>query len=75
MPLTPLRRARQDAERTQFSLAVEADVAAGRLSMFERGLLDPTRDEQRRLAAALGKTVEQLFPGCGDVASAAGSDV
>jgi len=77
MPLTPLRLARLKRDLTQFRLAVEAHVATGRVSMYERGLLEPTPDEKRRLADALGMTVEQLFPERGDVASAsaAGSDV
>ena len=60
MPLTPLRRARLDSDQTLFAMAQVAGFSTGRLSMIERGLIEPSPDEWRRLADALRVPVTEL---------------
>ncbi len=54
MALTTLRRARLEQGLTQLDLSLKARIAPSRLSIVERGLVQPTRDEAARLAAVLG---------------------
>jgi transcriptional regulator with XRE-family HTH domain len=58
---TRLRLARLDADLIQLLLAQRVHMAPSRYSVIERGLAEPSPDERRRLAAALGKTEEDLF--------------
>lgn len=46
---------------TQEQLSLEADVATSNVSRVERGLRQPTIDLLRRLAAALGTTVSEVY--------------
>ena len=56
-----LKLALLGAERTQRSLAKACDIPENRFSEIMRGWIDPRPDEQRAIAAALGKSVAELF--------------
>jgi transcriptional regulator with XRE-family HTH domain len=61
-PSSALRSARQWHGLTIRQLRDATGVSTGRLSMIERGMVQPNAAEQERLAAALEQTVEALFP-------------
>ena len=61
MKPTPLRLARLNADLIQLVLARRVQMSPSRYSLIERGFISPSPDERRRLAAALGTTVEGLF--------------
>ena len=65
MALSPLRHARLDAGLTLFDVQQRAVIPQCRLSLVERGLVAPRRDEQERLADVLGREIASLFPGSG----------
>jgi transcriptional regulator with XRE-family HTH domain len=62
MPVSALRHARLDADLIQLVLAQRINRSPSRYSLIERGLVEPTQEERARLAAALGRSVEELFP-------------
>ena len=67
MPASPLKHIRIDRNLTLFDLGRRTRINPGRLSMIERGLVQPRRDETDRLAKALGAEPNQLFaPGFRD---------
>ena len=49
-----LKTTRVSKRRTQFDVAVATGISQSQISYFERGLVDPNRDERHKLAAALG---------------------
>ena len=58
-------RARREALRVEFSqhhLAKRAHIPQTKISLIERELVDPTPDEQGRIAEALQCTVSELWP-------------
>jgi transcriptional regulator with XRE-family HTH domain len=61
MPATPVRHARIDRNLTLHRLSTKAAVSMGRLSLIERGLEQPTPEEQRRIAKALRRAARDLF--------------
>jgi DNA-binding XRE family transcriptional regulator len=63
-PETPLRRAREDAGLTQDALAARAGVSQATVCRVEQGR-PPELATALALAAALGSTVEDLFPRVG----------
>jgi|ERR1700687_84092 len=60
MRFTKLKKARLERGLLQIELASVARIARCRLSEIENGHLQPTSDERRRLAAALGMSVGAL---------------
>ena len=58
--MTALKLLRQIRGKSQWQLGIEAMVPNYKLSQFECGKLEPTPDELRRLASALGVLPEQL---------------
>lgn len=58
-----LRAARIEAGRSQENTAADAGISVSFLSQLERGLKAPGLKVARRLAAALGSTIEELFYG------------
>lgn len=60
---TPLRKARNSRGLRLCDLAIVAGVDYSRLSGMEAGYQRPSYSAAQRLAAALGSTVETLFPG------------
>ncbi|HXG55706.1 MAG TPA: helix-turn-helix transcriptional regulator [Vicinamibacterales bacterium] len=61
MALTFLRRARLERGLTQLDLALKTGIAASRLSVVERGILQPTAQEVDRIAATLKITADALL--------------
>lgn len=49
------------AATSQYELAATVGISETRLSRICRGRAVPTDDEQRRIAAALGQSIEDLF--------------
>jgi len=51
--------------QTQFEISRSASISQGRYSMIERGLIQPTADERKRLAQVLNAPAPTLFrPAC-----------
>ncbi len=65
MAVSPLRHARLDAGFTLFDMQQRAGIPQSRLSLIERGLVAPRRDEQERLADVLQLQIASLFPKSG----------
>ncbi len=60
--LRPLRKVRFLLGLTQEGLAVKSGVSQAKISQYERGITRPSEKNRNRLAAALGKQVEKVFP-------------
>ena len=58
----PVKRTRQNRKLTQGQLGVKAHISTSYISMIEHGLVPP-HDVQIRLAGALGRPIDKLFPG------------
>jgi len=56
-----LRETRLLKRITQFQLRILTDIHQSKISLIENGLIDPTQDEQKKLAKALGIKAEELF--------------
>lgn len=56
-----IRLLRLSRRMTIWDLSKDVGVSQGRLSMLERGLIDPTPDERARLAVILGTSAATLF--------------
>jgi predicted transcriptional regulator len=54
------REARTDTGMSQWHLQKKARVHQSRISLIERGLVDPTSKERQAIAAALGLSVDQI---------------
>jgi DNA-binding XRE family transcriptional regulator len=68
-------RERREQLRVAFSqnhLARLADIPQSRISLIERGLIEPRSDERERIAQALGCSEEDLWPTCTELAHASG---
>ena len=57
-----LRLARIEAGLIQIELCRKASLSPSRLSLLENRHVEPSVDEKRRLARALRRSVEELFP-------------
>ena len=64
-----LRVLRAERRITQFLLAKKAGMYASQLSYIENGHIQPSDDERRALAKALGVSVQEVFPPSEAVAS------
>jgi transcriptional regulator with XRE-family HTH domain len=62
MALTPLRRARLEADLTQFTVSHETGISTSRISLLERSLVEPTDEEAQRLAKLLKRPPADLRP-------------
>ena len=63
-------RARREQLRVEFSqhhLAKLAGIPQTKISLIERGLVEPTPDEKSRIAHALQSRVTDLWPEHGEV--------
>lgn len=47
---------------TQFDLRIATGFSQTMISYWERGLLQPTADQKRKLASALGLDIKEVFP-------------
>ncbi len=61
MTASPLKHSRIDGGLTLFELGRRTRINPGRLSMIERRLVKPRRDEMERLATALQIESRDLF--------------
>jgi transcriptional regulator with XRE-family HTH domain len=57
-----VRVRRAELRVTQFEISRRAKINETKLSRIETGLIDPTADEVKALAKALGTTPVELFP-------------
>ena len=55
-----LKLLRMLSEKSQFELGVETHIPSYRLSRLENGWADPTEEELRKLAVALGTTPDRI---------------
>lgn len=60
--MTKLKKLRLLGGINQFKLANMAGVHQSRISLIENHLVHATDDEKKRLAQALGVTVDKIFP-------------
>ncbi len=63
--VNPLKIAIIAAGRPQYELARVAGLSETRLSRLATGRVQPSADERRVLAEALGVAISQLFPEAG----------
>jgi predicted transcriptional regulator len=60
--LTRLYKLSWERDITATQLAQEATIERSRVARISSGQLQPTPDEKRRLAEALGESVQKVFP-------------
>lgn len=56
-----LREIRVIRRVTQFKLRLSTGIHQSKISLIENGLVEPSEDEKRRLANALGSDVKKIF--------------
>jgi len=57
-----LRNCRVLKRLTQYDLQMRTGIAQCKISLIERGYLQPKEEEKKRLAKALGVEGQELFP-------------
>jgi len=57
-----LREARFFKGLNQWDISVKTGIPQSKLSLIERGYVNPKEDEKRRIAKVLGCKVEEIFP-------------
>ena len=57
-----LREIRVIRRVTQFDLRIKTGFSQTMISYWERGLLQPTEEQKKKLACALGLDVKEVFP-------------
>ena len=57
-----LREARFFKGLKQWDISVKTGISQSKLSLIERGYVDPKGDEKKRIAKALGCKVAEIFP-------------
>jgi DNA-binding XRE family transcriptional regulator len=57
-----LFEARARRRATQWDLRKKTGIHQSRISLIERGYINPSRMEKRKIAKALGCKVEEIFP-------------
>jgi|RhiMetdeSRZDD1v2_1073273.scaffolds.fasta_scaffold1579781_2 predicted transcriptional regulator len=62
MPRVRERREQLRVAFSQYHLARLVDIPQSRVSLIERGLIEPRPDERERIAKALGCSEEELWP-------------
>jgi transcriptional regulator with XRE-family HTH domain len=60
--MSKLKEMRFHKGLTQWDLVLETGISQSKLSLFERGYLEPKPDEKARLARALGVPTREIFP-------------
>lgn len=61
MAVSRLKLARIEQDKTQVDLWMETGIPQWRISLLERGIT-PRQEEAVKLASALGRNVDELFP-------------
>ena len=57
-----LREARFFKSLNQWDISVKTGIPQSKLSLIERGYVDPREDEKKKIAKALGCKVTDMFP-------------
>ena len=57
-----LREARFFRGLNQWDISVKTGIPQSKLSLIERGYVDPKKDEKRKIAKVLGCKVSEVFP-------------
>lgn len=60
--LSPLRVCRMFQKKSLYIIGDKTKIDPSKLSLIERGLKQPSREEKRRLAKALRASIKDLFP-------------
>ncbi len=56
-----LREARFFKGLNQWDISIKTGIPQSKLSLIERGYIDPKEDEKKRIAKVLGHKVEDIF--------------
>ena len=56
-----LKVVRAEKKMTQFKLSVFTGIIQSRLSYIENGLIEPSEDDKKKIAEALGVKVEEIW--------------
>jgi transcriptional regulator with XRE-family HTH domain len=56
-----LRIVRAEKKMTQFKLSVLTGIIQSRLSYIENSLIEPSEDEKKKIAEALGVRLEEIW--------------
>ena len=62
MNVNRLREIRAVRRATQFDLRIKTGFSQTMISYWERGSLQPTEDQKKKIASALGLNVKEVFP-------------
>ena len=57
-----LREARFFKGLNQWDISVKTGIPQSKLSLIERGYIDPKEEEKRKIAKVLGCKVTEMFP-------------
>ncbi len=57
-----LRIARVKRKISQWELSYKTRISQGRISLFERGFRQPTREQAEKIAEALRVDIKKIFP-------------
>lgn len=57
-----LKEARFFKGLNQWDISLKTGIPQSKLSLIERGYIDPREDEKRKIAKALGCKVTNIFP-------------
>lgn len=61
-----LKEARFFKGLNQWDISVKTGIPQSKLSLIERGYIEPREDEKRKIAKVLGCKVAEIFPENGD---------
>ncbi len=57
-----LRIARVKRKISQWELSYKTRISQGRISLFERGFRQPTKEQAEKIADALQEDIKDIFP-------------
>jgi transcriptional regulator with XRE-family HTH domain len=57
-----LRIARVKRKMSQWELSYKTRISQGRISLFERGYRQPTKEQAEKIAEALCVDIKEIFP-------------
>ncbi len=57
-----LRIARVKRKISQWELSYKTRISQGRISLFERGFRQPTKEQAEKIAEALQEDIKDIFP-------------
>lgn len=62
MTMNRLRETRVINRITQFQLRLSTGIHQSKISMIENGLIEPCEEDKVKIAKALGKNAEEIWP-------------